>query len=145
VIFEADWSPDGSLIASTDDTGSVRIWDPATGQEVNRFNVGFAPLFIDWSPDGMQMLISGTGSHIPEIRRVWQSTEDLVSYAKECCVFRELTPEERQQFGLPPVEGERIGRITGSPLAAMAVVLGTASLTIGFTSIKRKAASSKLT
>jgi hypothetical protein len=31
---------------------------------------------------------------------VWQSTEELIQYAKECCVFRELTPEERQQFGL---------------------------------------------
>ena len=30
-----------------------------------------------------------------------QSTEDLISYTKECCVTRELTPEERQQFGLP--------------------------------------------
>jgi hypothetical protein len=33
--------------------------------------------------------------------RVWLSVEELIAYAKECCVFRELTPEERQQFGLP--------------------------------------------
>jgi len=33
---------------------------------------------------------------------VWQTTEDLIDYVKECCVFRELTPEEREQFGLPP-------------------------------------------
>jgi hypothetical protein len=31
---------------------------------------------------------------------VWQSTEELVDYAKECCVFRELTDAERVQFGL---------------------------------------------
>jgi len=28
-------------------------------------------------------------------------TEDLIAYTKECCVTRELRPEERQQFGLP--------------------------------------------
>jgi hypothetical protein len=33
---------------------------------------------------------------------VWQTTDDLIEYAKECCVFRQLTPEEREQFGLPP-------------------------------------------
>ena len=38
---------------------------------------------------------------MPEIRRVWSSTEALVAYAQECCVRRELTAEERVQFGLP--------------------------------------------
>ena len=37
----------------------------------------------------------------PEIRRAWQSTDDLIAYAEGCCVWRELTPGERQQFGLP--------------------------------------------
>jgi hypothetical protein len=32
---------------------------------------------------------------------VWQSTEDLIAYAYDCCVFRDLMPEEREQFGLP--------------------------------------------
>jgi hypothetical protein len=32
--------------------------------------------------------------------RVWQTTEELVEYAKECCVIRELTEAERVQFGL---------------------------------------------
>jgi hypothetical protein len=31
---------------------------------------------------------------------VWQTTQELVDYAKECCVFRELTEAERVQFGL---------------------------------------------
>ena len=30
------------------------------------------------------------------------SLEELVAYAKECCVVRELTPDERELFGLPP-------------------------------------------
>jgi len=32
----------------------------------------------------------------------WLTKEDLVAYAKECCLVRELTPEEREVFGLPP-------------------------------------------
>jgi hypothetical protein len=39
-----------------------------------------------------------------DIHPVWQSTDDLIAYARECCVWRELTSEERQQFGLPPRE-----------------------------------------
>ncbi len=30
---------------------------------------------------------------------VWQSREELVNYARECCVFRELTPAELQRYG----------------------------------------------
>jgi hypothetical protein len=32
--------------------------------------------------------------------RVWQTTQELIDYAKEYCVFRELTEAERAQFGL---------------------------------------------
>jgi hypothetical protein len=31
----------------------------------------------------------------------WHSVEELIAYAREHCVFRELTTEERQLFGLP--------------------------------------------
>ena len=40
-----------------------------------------------------------------QVWRVWQTTEELIAYAKECCVFRQLTPAEREQFGLPAAEG----------------------------------------
>jgi hypothetical protein len=31
----------------------------------------------------------------------WHSNQDQIDYAYECCVFRELTAEERELFGLP--------------------------------------------
>jgi hypothetical protein len=34
------------------------------------------------------------------VLRAWQSTSELLDYAKECCVFRQLTGLEHQQFGL---------------------------------------------
>ena len=37
-----------------------------------------------------------------QIFPTWHSPEELIEYAKECCLLRELTPEERDLFGLPP-------------------------------------------
>jgi hypothetical protein len=55
---------------------------------------------VNWSPDG-KYVAAGGYFNPPVVRRAWQSTEDLIAYAKECCVTRTLTPEECQQFGLP--------------------------------------------
>ncbi|MFQ5923595.1 MAG: WD40 repeat domain-containing protein, partial [Anaerolineales bacterium] len=99
--YDVAFSPNGQLVASGDDSGMVRVWDIATGQEVNSFNVGFGVLEVTWAPDGTQLFTAGF-SPIPDIRPAWQTIEDLIAYAKECCVFRELTSEERMQFGLQP-------------------------------------------
>jgi hypothetical protein len=32
----------------------------------------------------------------------WQTTQELIDHAKECCAVRELTDAEREQFGLGP-------------------------------------------
>ena len=53
------------------------------------------------SPDGNQIFIypgEGTGYLYP----VWDTDEELIAFAKECCTIHELTPEEREIFGLPP-------------------------------------------
>jgi hypothetical protein len=39
------------------------------------------------------------GSNL-EIYTTWQTTEELIAYAKECCMIYELTAEERVLFGL---------------------------------------------
>lgn len=103
-IWDADWSPDGQRIASSDDTGMILIWDAATGQVVNSYNVGFGPLNVSWSSDGTQLIAAGLGSSVPDIRPVWQTTEELIAYARGCCVWRGLTLEERAQFGLAEPE-----------------------------------------
>jgi WD40 repeat protein len=95
-----DWSPDGTRLVSGDTAGYVLIWDAETGGEVNRYNVGGSTFFQNWSPDGTRVLTTGF-FEAPDIRPVWQSTEELIEYAYDCCVFRELTPAERQQSGLP--------------------------------------------
>jgi hypothetical protein len=55
---------------------------------------------VEWSPDGRYLIASG-GFDVPVVRRAWETTEALIAEARECCVFRELTDAEREQFGLP--------------------------------------------
>ena len=59
----------------------------------------YAP-YARWSPDGRYVAVAMETTPA-EIWRVWQSTEELVAYAQECCVFRELTVAERERFALP--------------------------------------------
>jgi len=99
---DGEWSPDGTLIASTDFANQlVKIWNSKTGEELFSFSVPGAPLTIGWSPDGTHIIVTGDGLNEPVIKRVWHSPEELIQYAYDCCVSRELTPEERDQFGLP--------------------------------------------
>ena len=97
-VWDVDWSPDGTRLVSGDYSGNVYVWDFATGQAVQSFSLDPSINSVDWSPDGNFV----AGDNITTIiRRAWQSTQELIDYAKECCVMRQLTEEERQQFGLP--------------------------------------------
>lgn len=105
MVWAAHWSPDGKRLVSgsTDDT--TRIWDVETGAELLTLSTpndwAAYPL---WSPDGQYLLVAignMTTSGRADVWRVWQSTQELIDYAMECCVFRELTEAERAQFGLP--------------------------------------------
>jgi WD40 repeat protein len=99
-IIDLNWSPDGTRIACGDEAGWVKVWDAATGEEVLAFFMSGHVDRVEWSPDGQQLITAG-GFRVPGVRRAWQSTEELIEYARECCVFRELTDAERQQYGLP--------------------------------------------
>jgi len=100
-VSSADWSPDGRRVVTASSDGTTRIWDAVSGAELlllstpaNYFN------YVSWSPDG-QHLAAGSDQSGPVLWRVWQSKEELLAYAHECCVFRQLSNAERQQFGLP--------------------------------------------
>ncbi len=64
------------------------------------------------SPDGRQVLVATWPDGPMSIFNIWQSREELIELAKECCVFRDLTPEERQQFGLPAVRWRHLNIVT---------------------------------
>jgi len=98
--FAVAWSPDGELLVSSDTSGQIKVWNASDGQEVMGLAAEDQVFSLHWSPDGTT--ISAAGGHcIPIIFRVWSTTEDLIAYVKAKLVWRELTPAERQQFGLP--------------------------------------------
>ena len=99
-VWDVSWSPDGTRIMSVGHDAMVRVWNAETGAQVFSFETPGNAYSVNWSPDGSYAIVAGA-SNVPIVRRVWQSTEELITYAKACCIARELTPEEREQFGLP--------------------------------------------
>jgi len=94
------WSPNGKRLASGGADNTVRVWDATTGEELYQFQTPSQVLTLDWSPDG-KYLVAGGRYTTPMLWRVWQSTEELIAYARKHYVSREPTPEERTQFMLP--------------------------------------------
>ncbi|MFN2211984.1 MAG: WD40 repeat domain-containing protein, partial [Anaerolineales bacterium] len=102
-VYTINWSPDEGLIyTSGGGDGTVRVFDIETGVELMMYELsGWTEAAL--SPDGSQILITA-GEGYGYIYPTWSTTEELVKYAKECCTIHELTPEEREQYGLPPNE-----------------------------------------
>jgi WD40 repeat protein len=99
-VWHTTWSPNGMRIASGDESGEVKVWDAASGDVVLSFRAPDAVYSVNWSPDGAYVAAGGYFNP-PVVRRAFQSTDDLIVYARECCVTRELTAEEREMFALP--------------------------------------------
>jgi WD40 repeat protein len=104
MVMGIGWSPDGKRLVSSSTDDTTRIWDAETGAELLTLTTpGDWYTIPDWSPDGKYVFVSVANLNSPGktgVFRVWQTKEDLINYAKECCVFRELTDAERMQFGL---------------------------------------------
>jgi WD40 repeat protein len=94
------WSHSGDRILGGSADGIARVWDADAGAELVRYDIG-SPGTATWSPEGRRIATASSDGAL-KVFPAWQSTEDLIDYAKECCVVRELTDEEREQFGLPP-------------------------------------------
>ncbi len=104
MVMGIGWSPNGKRLVSGSTDDFTRIWDAETGAELLTLSTPNDWWSIpDWSPDGQYLFVSIQNLFNPGksgVFRVWQTTEELIDYAKECCVFRELTDAERIQYGL---------------------------------------------
>ena len=93
------WFPSGKRLLSADVNNDIKVWDVESGSEV--LSITIPDSNGAWlSPDGQQVLDSVAPNGPLIIFDIWQSLDELVDLANECCVIRELTPEERVQFGL---------------------------------------------
>jgi hypothetical protein len=93
------WSPGDERIFAIGGDGTYRVFEAGTGIELLVYELGGWPSG-ELSPDGTQMLLvtfDGKTSLYP----TWLTKEELIAYAKACCLVRELTAEEREVFGLP--------------------------------------------
>jgi WD40 repeat protein len=93
-------SPDGQLLYSLGADGTAQVFDVETGANLMIYDIG-GWLTGGLSPDGSKLLLVSS-SGVAAVYPVWQTTDELVAYAKDCCTQHTLTPEEREQFGLPP-------------------------------------------
>ncbi|HVO72226.1 MAG TPA: hypothetical protein VMT24_19380, partial [Aggregatilineaceae bacterium] len=99
-VSSATWSPDGTRIVTASLDRTIRVWDAATGNELfvlsgHRDGVTYAA----WSPDGAR-IVTASRDDTAKVWRIWLTTDDLRVYAQQCCLVRDLTPEERKQFDL---------------------------------------------
>jgi WD40 repeat protein len=98
--IDMSFAPNSQRVVSIDSGRYIYVWDVLTGEVVRSLRSSNTPYSVDWSPFGMHIIVA-TIDPEPDIKPVWQSTEDLIAFAEECCVRRELIIEERQTFGLP--------------------------------------------
>jgi WD40 repeat protein len=98
-------SPNEDRVVIGNSDGSAKVYDTSTGAEVLSYDdQGF--VLASYSPDGNRVLC-GTTAETLKVYPTWHSIEELVDFAKECCVIRELTSGERELFGLPPTTHRR--------------------------------------
>jgi WD40 repeat protein len=95
-------SPSGERMIIGGHDGVARVWDLASGTQLLGYEVGGYNLPV-YSPDGRWVAIGTTEGNEGKLLvfPTWHSAKELIAYAKEHCVFRELTAEERMLFGLP--------------------------------------------
>ncbi|MCB0197767.1 MAG: PD40 domain-containing protein, partial [Anaerolineae bacterium] len=79
----ATFSPDGQTIATVSNDKTIRLWDVATGQEIQRFEGHKSAVnFVDFSPDGQTIVSAGTDN----TARLWD-----VATGEEIRRFEEFT------------------------------------------------------
>ena len=99
-VWNMQWSRGGERIFTCSADGTVRVWDAATGVELLRYDVaGYVEAAP--SPDKTRIAVSITPPGLLKVFPAWQTLQELMDYARKCCVVRELTDAEREMLGLP--------------------------------------------
>jgi WD40 repeat protein len=100
-VFGLDWSATGERLLTVSNDGTARIWDTSTGAELLSYSFGPQLTSGVWSPDNKQIALSAVDGKIRIVDVLWNTTDELIAYARQCCLMRQLTADERELFGLP--------------------------------------------
>jgi WD40 repeat protein len=96
-VFGAAFSPDGKYVLSSAADGTARLWDVQTGKEVRRFTGHTNEVRdVTFSPDGKYILTASNDN----TARLWFTDIYDTIHAVCSVLTRDLTPEERIQFGI---------------------------------------------
>jgi WD40 repeat protein/DNA-binding SARP family transcriptional activator len=99
-VWKMEWSRNGERIITYGADPTVRVWDTVSGAELLRYDMeGYAE--ADLSPDQTRIAANYAAEGLLRVFPAWQTLEELMDYARECCVVRGLTDQERESLGLP--------------------------------------------
>jgi WD40 repeat protein len=99
-VLDIVWARSGGRIVTEGTDGTARVWDANTGAEILRYDVPGGAAAA-WSPDEKRIALTSSDGSL-QVFPAWQTTQELIDYAHQCCIIRELTDSERELFGLPP-------------------------------------------
>jgi WD40 repeat protein len=94
------WSPDGLSLATASWDRTVRLWNPADGQELKVIGVHDDQVNgLAWHTDGSRLATVSRDRTV----RIWDPAADLDALLESARsrVFRQLTESERRGFLLP--------------------------------------------
>jgi len=68
IFFDADWSPDGSMLAGSGSDGSVYLWKSADGASIQQLSGHHGWVYnVKWSPDGKRLASCSAGEESGEL------------------------------------------------------------------------------
>jgi len=99
LLINMDWRPSSERLITGDHSGVFKMFDTRNGTEVFSAQIpNYQGMVL--SPDGTRFATSSLPGGPIKIFSLWNSLEELIEYARKNCVIRELTPMERERFGL---------------------------------------------
>ena len=113
--MDVEISPDGERVVSVGFEGELILWDVETGSPLRRFQEHDAVIMdVEISEDGKYAFSAGNDGKIIEWQVAPQPLEEVVEWVKNNRIFRNLTPEECEQFDLPHLCEGSAGEEQGS-------------------------------
>jgi len=100
-IMDIEISPDGEQAVSVSFEGELLLWDVDTGNPLRRFQEHDGVVMdVEFSLDGQYAFSAGNDGQIIQWQVAQQPLEEVVEWVENNRIFRDLTPEECQQFDL---------------------------------------------